>query len=79
MDNKEAIESLKKYLLSQNQKDVVHLTACMMIDINRFLNYDRLDMHERNSLLKRSKHNVKEMIKYLKNPQTASLILKQTE
>lgn len=65
MNNKQAIEKIKEYCLTQDKENVCHALAALMIDINRIYYIDRLDEKERHNLQMRMKINIAEMQRFL--------------
>jgi len=57
--NKSIAGLLTNYFKKQDPSTVAHLCASMIIDINRFMNIDDLSPRERESLMERSKENIK--------------------
>lgn len=69
MTNKEVINKLTEYYLTQDPKVVCRFLANCMIDINRFLNIDSLPIKEGEQLVERAMINMKAVKEYLKDPE----------
>lgn len=67
MDNKEAIERLTEYYLTQDPAIICKALASAQIDINRFMTANQLDEKQRKCLIYRSRLLIKEIQKFLKN------------
>ena len=65
--NKEVIEELKSYLMTQSPEDVARMAANLFIDLNRFLYFEELSEDERVSLIHRTSLNIKETLYLLSN------------
>ena len=64
--NKEAIQRLKAYFLSQDPETVAYLASSLLIDIGRFMRWDKLGQEEQASLLARSQANNQNTIRFLR-------------
>lgn len=75
MTNKEVIAKLKKYFLTQNPEIVAYLAACLMIDIDRFMNLDNLDWEECQCLFDRSRKNIDQLNQFLKDGSLDNIVI----
>lgn len=64
MTNKELIEKLVEYFLTQDSKVVARILANQMIDMRRLILLDRLPKEEAASVIKRSLLNMKELERF---------------
>ena len=55
--NKELINELEAYFLTQDSKVIARTLAAMMIDIHRLMNMDTLGKNEKHNLITRSYFN----------------------
>lgn len=68
MENKEVIEKLTEFYLKQSDfPTIARALSAAMIDYSRFVNVDKLDEEERNSLYARSFLNAKELQRFVKD------------
>jgi hypothetical protein len=65
--NKEVIESLVDYFITQDPKIVATLLAAQMIDMNRFYNMAKLPKDEKKLLMKRLKHNIDQLHSFIRH------------
>lgn len=63
MTNKEMIEKLTNYFMSQDSLLVANSCAHLIIDLNRFYNFNDLSENERNDLFERVSYNLSEAVK----------------
>lgn len=59
--NKEVLETLESFLMTQSHEVVVKLAANAFIDLNRFLNFEELPKDEQQNLMYRTAANIKEI------------------
>lgn len=64
MNNKDLIDKLQDYLLTQSPQDVARIAANAMIDLGRFWDINDLDENEKNCFLERMAHNVNQLKKF---------------
>ncbi len=62
--NKELINELEAYFITQDQKVIARTLASMMIDIHRFMNLDQLQENEFTNLIIRSKANSDSLMRF---------------
>ena len=65
--NKELIQELIDYFLVQDPKIVAKVLAALMIDMNRLMHMDSLDIEEKASLITRMHFNNASLSKFAKN------------
>lgn len=58
MNNKEVVDKLQEYYLTQDIQTVTRLCANFAIDINRFYYFEKLSIEEKFNLIQRTKHNL---------------------
>lgn len=73
--NKEVIDKLQKYFLTQDILLVTRGYANAIIDLNRFMNFDELSDEEQSRLLERIEFNMAEVVKLIENNDTSDLHL----
>ncbi len=66
MTNKEVVDKLQLYYLTQDPKMVARICANFALDLNRFLNIDDLDDDEKEDFLRRISFNVGEIYKFVR-------------
>ncbi len=64
--NKEVIDDLQAYFLKQDPKDIARTLAGLMIDFQRFVNYENLGKNEQECLLFRMQKNVEELQRFIR-------------
>lgn len=64
--NKELIDALQEFFLTQDPKVIAHTLAIFMIDLQRILNFENLEKDEQESLHFRILKNVQEIQKFAK-------------
>lgn len=65
VSNKEIIDRLVKYFLTQDPRIVAQMMAAHLIDLNRIHHIHKLDESEKNSLLYRIEKNVEQLHKFI--------------
>lgn len=70
MKNKEVMDRLQKYFMSQKPESVARICASMMIDLNRFYVKDFLSDDEYGHLLERTRHLTQELKKFIDGKET---------
>ena len=65
--NKEIMDKLQAYFITQDPKVVAKVLASWMIDFNRFMNIETLPEEERDNLIKRMVLNHQELIDFIMN------------
>ena len=65
--NKQVIQDLKEYFLTQDPKIVAHILAGLLIDLTRLYNLHKLEQDERQNLFFRLDKNIEEIKKFIKN------------
>lgn len=75
MTNKEAIEKLTEYFLTQDPRDVAELCASKIIDINKLVNIDKLTFAQQEHLIFRIDANWKEECDFLETGKVLKLKL----
>lgn len=76
MTNKQVIEKLQKYFLEQDRETVARGYANALIDINRYLNIDKLPNDEKDHLIMRSNITINEIKKLMEDGENSVLKLK---
>lgn len=70
MENKEVIEKLVEYFVTQDIKTIAHCLAAIMVDCNRLVNQEKLSLSQRKNLWNRIHLNNKSLSEFLeKGPQ----------
>ncbi len=75
MNNKEVIDKLVEYFLTQDPKIVARLAANSIIDLNRFFYMRKLSNDELKTLLRRIDRNMKALQNFIQNGPDGDLIL----
>lgn len=65
--NKEVVEKLVEYFLTQDQASVCRILANLMIDMHRINNISKLEEKEKASLFFRMDKNSKSLLDFVKN------------
>lgn len=73
--NKELIQELTEYFLTQDPQIVAKTLAAVMIDMNRLINMDSLSIEEKASLIARVHVNNASLSKFAKNGPESDLKL----
>lgn len=77
--NKDVVQKLVDYFLTQNPEDVARLLANNLIDFNRIFHSKDLQEEEYNSLVKRIKINLDTLNDFVKNGAKGPLKFVQRE
>lgn len=67
MNNKEVIDNMVKYFLTQDSEQVAQLCANLMLDIHRIVNFDALEEREEECLKIRMEKNSREYVRFAKH------------
>lgn len=73
--NKEIILALSEYFMKQPQEHTCKMLACMMIDLNRIVNYKQLEKDELDCLQWRVQWNIDQLNDFIKNGPNGNLKL----
>lgn len=73
--NKEIILKLTDNFMKQPQEQVCKMLACMLIDLNRIVNYKQLEKQELDNLQYRIGWNIKQLYEFVENGPNGHLIL----
>jgi len=73
--NKEIIDSLVEYFLTQEPRIVCRALANMLIDNNRIYNYNELPKEEADSLKTRMKKNLEKLHYFIENGPNGNLTM----
>ena len=74
--NKDVIDALVKYFLSQNPALIARGLANCMLDLSRFLYIGELETHEQEVLLARTEKNVESLNKFIIDGPDGSIVFK---
>lgn len=77
--NKEVIDALQDYFLTQDPKTMCRTLAALMIDMNRMMRLDELGVDERNNLLARMILNQEQLYKFIKDGPSGNVKLHNIE
>lgn len=65
MTNKEVVDKLQSYYLTQDTVTIARLCANYAIDINRFYNFEHLSIEEKFKLIQITKYNLNVTLKII--------------
>ena len=77
MENKESLQRLKEYLLSQPPEVVATICSGLMLDIHRYANFSQLSKHEVNSLVGRTLKNSEQVQNFIKNGPSGDIVVRK--